>query len=84
MESDGEVPTPWNSVITVIAFGLFRTSSVKVVTAPAVVIRPIELWPFVNQRLPSGPVVIDDGASTPAPVKLVALPVVVMRPIVRS
>src|ERR1700721_2725446 len=42
---------------------------------------PIELLPwFVNQRFPSGPVVMPTGLSIPVPVKLETVPVVVISP----
>ncbi len=57
-------------------------ASVKVVTTPLVVIRPIELLPVsVNHRLSSGPVAIACGELIDASVKLVTTPLVVIRPI---
>ena len=46
-----------------ISAGPLMLASVKIDTAPAGVIRPIELFPkLVNHRLPSGPVVIPFGS----------------------
>ena len=52
-------------------------------TAPAVVIRPIEL-PLVNQRAPSGPAVIPCGLLMPVLVYVANDADVVMRPIESS
>ena len=52
------------------------------VTAPAVVIRPIELpVQLVNHIAPSGPAVISKGPLIPLPVKRVSAPAVLIRPI---
>ena len=59
-------------------------ASVKSVSEPAVVIRPIELLPlFVNHRRPSGPVVMPSGWEMPTPSlsKLPIAPPVVICPI---
>ena len=46
--------------------GSLIPAPVKVVTTPAVVMRPIVLLPaLVNHRAPSGPLVIPAGASIP-------------------
>ena len=60
--------------------GLLMLGSVKVEATPAVVIRPIELFPSsVNHRAPSGPTVMTSGAL--APMKSVTTPAGVIRPI---
>ena len=57
-------------------------SSVKLVTVPSVVIRPIELLPvLVNHNAPSGPAVIAHGLETPMPVYVTSVPSVLIRPI---
>ena len=56
--------------------------SVKSVTAPAVVIRPIELPKLVvNHSAPSGPAVMPTGPTIFGSVKVVMTPAVVIRPI---
>jgi hypothetical protein len=62
--------------------GLGILSAPNVVTTPAVVIRPIVLFPrFVNQRAPSQPPVIRSGLSMPSPRNVVMTPSVVTRSI---
>ena len=54
----------------------------KALTAPAVVIRPIELCEtLVNQRAPSGPAVMPLTPEILASAKSVTVPAVVIRPI---
>jgi hypothetical protein len=56
--------------------------SLKFVTEPEVVIRPIELFPaFVNHNAPSGPAVIPIGRLTPVPEYFVIAPETSILPI---
>ena len=62
--------------------GCEMPSPVKFDTTPAGVMRPIESFPLlVNQRFPSGPVVIPVGPAMPAPVNFDTTPAGVIRPI---
>lgn len=67
----------------VMAFGLCSDAAVKLVTTPAVVMRPIAPLPaleLVNHRFPSAPLVMAPGPTILGSVNVETLPVVVIRP----